>query len=339
MNRSCATLAFLALATPIFAQDSTPKTLPSTPAPATSVAPTYAVSPPTSFAADASDASGFLVGDRMFPNFIGFMSNPVQNIDPRAMTSLWPMFGSTSFSGLSALPSGDTQLIGAGLYVALSDRFSFGLNQGGYSFIHLEQGSGPFRDRFRRLRDRREFNGNRDGWLNFGGFFQYTVIADAESQFLLTTGLRWSAPTGSHAVFQGNGPAYLAPYATIGKGWGDVHLLATTGYHFPVGSGGSSTNTFYANFHLDRQFGWFYPLVEVNCTYYQSSADADLPTRFGLIDMGSFTSAGNIVTLAVGANAVIVPNKLEFGAVYTTPLATQRDFDFNGVLVKMVYRY
>jgi hypothetical protein len=43
--------------------------------------------------------------------------------------------------------------------------------------------------------------------------------------------------------------------------------------------------------------------------------------------------------LAVGANAVLVRDRLELGAVYSTPLATQRSFDFGGLLVKMVIRY
>lgn len=280
-----------------------------------------------------------LAGNHRFDRFIGFMSNPTQNIDPRSMTALWPVFMANSVSSTPALPSADVQLYGAGLTVALSEQFSFGLNQGGYANMDIERGSGPFRDRFGKLRDRREFNGNREGWLNFGGFFQYTVLENAEDQFLVTTGLRWVAPWGSQAVFQGNGPAMLVPYATIGKGWGDVHFLGTAGYQFPVGSGGSSTNIFYANFHLDRQFGWFYPLVEVNCIYHQSSVDLDLPTRFGFVDLGTFSSSGNLVSLAVGGNAVIVPNKVELGAVYLCPLATQRNFDFDGVLVKMVFRY
>ena len=45
------------------------------------------------------------------------------------------------------------------------------------------------------------------------------------------------------------------------------------------------------------------------------------------------------MTLAVGANAVLIRDRLELGAVYTTPLATQRNFDFNGLLVKMVIRF
>ena len=36
--------------------------------------------------------SGFLTGNQNFPNFIGFLSNPIQSIDPRAVTEIWPMF-------------------------------------------------------------------------------------------------------------------------------------------------------------------------------------------------------------------------------------------------------
>jgi hypothetical protein len=214
------------------------------------------------------------------------------------------------------------------------------MSQGGYTAINLNQGAGPFRDRFGRLRDQSEFVGNREGWLNLGGFVQYTLIANPEEQFLLTTGLHWTAPSGSQSVFQGTGPARLAPYATIGKAWGNVHLLATGGYDFPVGSGGAGLQCFYANFHLDRQCGWLYPLVEFNCTYHQSNIGEDLPLRGdGLLNFGNFSSAGNIVTMAAGANAVLVPGKLELGAVYITPIATQRNFDLDGLIVKLLYRY
>jgi hypothetical protein len=78
-----------------------------------------------------SKQNGLLNGTHKFDNFIGFMSNPIQNIDPRAVTEVWPMFGSTWFSGVPALPGGDAQIYGAGLYLALSDRLSVGLSQGG----------------------------------------------------------------------------------------------------------------------------------------------------------------------------------------------------------------
>jgi len=225
--------------------------------------------------------------------------------------------------------------------VALSERLSFGLNQGGYAAAHFDRDqAGQFLDREGRLRDKREFGGEREGWLNLGGFVQYTLIEDVPNQFLLTAGLRWEAPSGSRAVFQGRGPAHLAPYVTAGKEFGPFHVLATAGYKFPAGSGEVTSDFFYTNFHLDRQvFGWLYPLVEVNCTFHTTDVDLDLPTRDGFLDFGNFSATGNIVTLAVGANAVLVPSKLEVGAVYTTPLYTRRDFDFDGLLVKLVYRY
>jgi hypothetical protein len=284
---------------------------------------------------------GFLAGTRDFPNFIGFISNPTQSIDPRANTEIYPIFGSGWVSGNGPLlANGNGQVYGAGMTVALSDRFSMGLNQGGYAVVEL--GS----DRQRLLAKLglpipdRDIGGQREGWMNLGGFFQYTLIADVPRQFLLTAGVRWEAPSGAEQVFQGGAnPAYLAPYLTAGKEFGFWHVLATTGYEFPTGSGQTTTNTAYLNFHIDRQIGWFYPLVEFNGSYHTSTVDLNLPARHEVIDLGGFTSAGNMLSISVGANAVLVPGKLEFGAVYSRPIVAQDRFDVNGLLVKMVYRY
>src|SRR5262249_685338 len=152
--------------------------------------------------------------------------------------------------------------------------------------------------------------GHRSGWLNAGGFVQYTLIEDVDNQFLLTGGMRWVAPCGSREIFQGHGPMHLAPYGTVGKEFGEFHILATAGYLFPAGPGDDTSNWFYANVHFDRRvFGWLYPLVEFNCTYFTKSAQFGLDTRRGFIDFGNFSAAGNIVTMAAGANAVLIPER------------------------------
>ena len=293
-------------------------------------------------AALADGAGNSARGTRGFSNFIGWMGNPVQNIDPRALTEMYPIFESVWTNGPGFLPAANAQVYGAGLTIALSDRFAAGLNQGGYADVHLSKKDFPRlaaldpTGRFASV----EIGGDRIGWLNLGGFFQYTLIADVENQFLLTGGLRWLAPCGSHDIFQGHGPAELAPYITIGKGCGCWHLLGVFGYQFPAGPGNDNTNIFYLNAHLDRQcFGWLYPLVEVNWTYHATSVGIDLPIRRGIFDLDNFEATGNIVTLAIGANAVLVRDKLEFGAVYSLPLGTQRDFNFNGLLVRMNLRF
>lgn len=298
--------------------------------------------PEVDFAVDGPEESR-LAGNRNFSHFIGFVSDPLQSIDPRAVTELYPIFGNASVTTAAPIPNGSFQVYGAGLTVALSDRFAMGLNQGGYAAAEFRRFApnqlglirallGPFRPN--------DYGGDRQGWLNLGGFFQYTLIEDVPNQFLLTGGLRWVAPCGSREVFQGHGPAHLAPYLTVGKEFGDFHVLATTGYNFPVGPGNDTTNVFYANLHLDRQcFGWLYPLVELNSNYHVKSVGFGASTGRGFIDLDNFESSGNILTLAVGADAVIIRDRLEFGAVYSTPLASQRDFDFNGLTVKLVLRY
>jgi hypothetical protein len=281
-------------------------------------------------------------GPRGFSNFIGFFGNPEQNIDPRAISEIYPVFGSIWTKSAGLLPGSDAQVYGAGLTVALTDRFAAGLNQGGYADVHLSKRDFPRlaaldpTGRFANV----EIGGDRSGWIDVGGFFQYTLIANEEAQSLLTGGLRWVAPCGSHDIFQGHGPAELAPYVTVGKGIGCWHALATAGYQFPAGPGNDTTELFYLNVHLDRQcFGWLYPLVEINWTQHVTSVGIEHPLIRGFFNQSSFEASGNIVVLTVGANAVLVRDKLEFGAAYSTPLATQRNFDFNGVLVKMVYRF
>jgi hypothetical protein len=318
-------------------QASAQEPLPGTPVPTT---PVFIPSEPCGTPLDLAvgDGSGGspesrFAGNRNFPNFIGFLSNPLQSIDPRAMTALYPIFGSSWIKNASPIPDGNFQLYGPALTVALSERLAVGLNQGGYAVAHFNDNPNVFFQN-------QDLSGQHEGWLNLGGFVQYTLLQDVPNQFLLTGGLRLEVPSGSDAVFQGHGPVHLAPYLTGGKEFGDFHVLATTGYQFPAGSGRDTTNLFYANLHLDRRmFGWLYPLVEFNWIYHVTGVDFGLPTRRGFIDMGNFEATGNILTLAAGANAVLVQNRLEFGAVYTTPLATQRHFDFNGLLVKMVLRY
>jgi hypothetical protein len=323
-------------------------------APALAQGPSVMISPPSaqvtepsaapsifSTAAHAEEGTGLLSSNRNFPNFIGFMSNPLENIDPRALTQIQPIFGSGWMNATRALPSADAQLYGPAISVALSDRLGIGLNQGGYAVIHVDRNDPrpPLHNPFAGTRGQ-EFGGTREGFLNMGGFVQYTLIEDVENQFLLTAGLRGIVPCGAYEVFQGHGPVKLAPYVTVGKEFGDFHFLGTVGYRFPAGGGGAGLNVFNVNVHLDRQFfGWLYPLVEVNCVYHTDSVPIDLPTRVGYFDLGNYDSTGNMVTLAVGANAVIIRDRLEFGAVYTTVLASQFNFNLNGLLVKMTLRF
>jgi hypothetical protein len=271
---------------------------------------------------NSGDASsgGFLTSDRGFPNFIGFVSNPTRNFDPRSLTQLWPIFTYAWTDPFKVLPSGQLSAYPAGLNLALTERLSIGLISGGGAWAH--------------------FNRQRTGWLNLAGFAQYTLIRDTDDQFLLTGGLIWEAPSGSKELFQGSPPAYMGTYLTAGKEFGEFHVLATTGYYFALESATATTNTYYANFHFDRRIGgWFYPLVEFNGTWSNTTLNFTRDFAPGLIELGQFDATGGNFTVAPGFNAVLVQDRLELGAIYETPIWSQRGFNFNSLLVKMIVRF
>jgi hypothetical protein len=64
-----------------------------------------------------------------------------------------------------------------------------------------------------------------------------------------------------------------------------------------------------------------------------------LPTRRVFFDLNNFESTGNVLAMAAGVNLVLIRDRLEFGAVYSFPLATQRNVGFNTMLVRLTLRY
>jgi hypothetical protein len=182
-----------------------------------------------------------LQSNRNFPDFIGFMTNPLQAIDPRSLTQIQPLFLSSWWNPSGSLPGGNAQVYGPAISLALTDRFSVGLNQGGYAVINYN----PVEIPLPRLQERiNDFRGTHSGWINLGGYAQYTLIENVPEQFLFTVGARLEVPTGESSVYQGHGQPSLSPYFTFGKGWGNFHVLNTTGYSVTLGKARESTDSF-----------------------------------------------------------------------------------------------
>src|SRR5262249_6404517 len=102
-----------------------------------------------------------------------------------------------------------------------------------------------------------------------------------------------------------------------------------------------STDVFYTTLHLDRRVGgWFYPLVELNGFWHSTNIDpTTLLSRPELFGFDRHDAAGNLITVAPGFNAVLIHNRLEFGAVYQTDIYSQHHYHLNEVLTKLVLRY
>ncbi len=329
MRNICSLFAMFALAVPAFGQPNAPSS-PNAPAtlaeppttnPISPIDAQYGDAPSIDFTAGSGGLSSRLKGDTEFPNFIGFISDPTLAIDPRALTQIWPVFADVFNTGSRFIPSGATQVYGPGLSVALSDRLEVGFNNGGYVYTTLGK--------------------DRQGFLNVGGFAQYSLIRDVEDQFILSSGLQWKAPWGSYEIFQGKGPVYLTPYFTFGKEFGDFHVLGAAGYIFPTSDSKITTQTFYASLHFDRRVcSWFYPVVEFNGAWNTRNVNLSqgvaLPEFF---DLDEHFADGSLVTVAPGFNIVLVQNRLELGATYETPIYSEHNLHFNELLVKMIFRY
>jgi hypothetical protein len=321
-------LVLAVLTTTVSAQESIQKTIrPATSLPfattavaADDAAPTG--SDPVNFA-DASSGNGqrsFLESDRGFPGFIGWMSNPMYNIDPRSLTQLTPLYLGAWTDERRVLPAGNMQIPGAGICLALTERLSIGLNRGGWTVA--------------------EFGRQREGWLDLGGYAQYTLIRDVPNQFLFAAGIQYATPSGAKQLFQGSPPDDMAVYGTLGKECGDFHVLLTAGYQFPLGSGRTNQNLFYGDLHLDvRMFGWLYPLIEFNSSYHTTTVNLSRTFPRDFIDLGSFSAQGNILVVSPGVNAVLIRDRLEIGGAYGTPIVSQHNFNLNAVIVKMVVRF
>src|SRR5262245_34666343 len=134
MQRHWAILGLVLLCSTAAAQEHPPAA--SAPAVGASVPGDLAGVSPVMLTDDCSTGGRF-VGNHAFPDFIGFISSPAQNIDPRAVTEIYPLFASFWTKEIGPLPASDFQLYGAGLTVALSDRLAVGLNQGGFADVHL----------------------------------------------------------------------------------------------------------------------------------------------------------------------------------------------------------
>src|SRR5262245_54794223 len=82
-------LVLTLLASPGLAEE----TLPVSPGPTAGVWPSADLAPASEgifTTGPDSSQGGRLTSNRDFPNFIGFLSNPLQNIDPRSLTQIWP---------------------------------------------------------------------------------------------------------------------------------------------------------------------------------------------------------------------------------------------------------
>ncbi|MDY3551880.1 hypothetical protein R5W24_000960 [Gemmata sp. JC717] len=262
--------------------------------------------------------------DHEFDDFVGPVSNPILNKDPRSNSHARLLFINNNVPGGHPL-DGNIQAYALQMNLAVTERLSIIADKDGLA--HISPRNGP----------------STTGFLNLAAGLKYTFYRDVENQTLAAFGFLYEIPSGEAKVQQNQGSGSFAPFVTYGKEFGNKwHYLQTTGYYFPLKSSQGSSYI-WNSFHVDKQlFGWFYPLAELNWFWYTSGGNR-LPPVFGegdgLLNLGTRGQAGaHLVTAALGAKAVLT-NKYTVGFALEFPLTSRNDIINQRLTVELIGRY
>lgn len=315
-----------------------PMGFPGTASPAypVSAAPSYvAVPAPQGYAAPMGTAPALcdecnkpvralFQSDHEFDNFVGPVSNPVLNKDPRSNSHARILFINNNVPSGHPL-DGNIQVYALQTNLALTERLSIIADKDGLAHLSPRNGAST------------------TGILNISAGLKYTFYRDAETQTLAAAGFLYEIPIGGANVQQNQGSGAFAPFLSFGQEFGNKwHYLQTTGYYFPVQSAQGSS-FLWNSFHVDRQlFGWLYPLAELNWFWYTAGGNR-LPAAFGegdgLLNLGTRGQGGaHLVTAAFGAKAILTKN-YTLGAVLEVPLSNRHDILNQRLTVELIARY
>jgi hypothetical protein len=265
------------------------------------------------------------------------ISNPYYFEDPRALTELRPVFiWQDTRSSNKVFAGSSNYFIDLQARVAFTETFSVVINRLGWTWANpgvpnaFIPGDNGFSE------------------LHLGPKFSFELFECS----MAAVGANFELGIGNRNVAQDTGNLSISPYFSYGcnfgdsfmpTGWGMFNFLNTTGYSIPVDS--QRSDFLYSSFHLDFDVAGmkkFYPLVELNWTYYPFNGGAR-PFNFeghGLFNFGSTGVAGNHdLTLAAGAryrfsNNIMMGAAGEFGL-----LGGDRHLDGFRLLVDFIFRY
>ncbi len=246
---------------------------------------------------------GFMRGLEGFDRFVHPISSPSYFHDPFIDSRMNLLTLRLWLPKDNQLHGGYVDSYGTPFYLALTERLQFMVTYGGYSRVR----AGGLRPA--------------DGWNDWAFGLKCNLIADRDSQFLLSSGLIWRLSNGHALTLQG-GVDELSPFVSAAKGFGKWHVIGTVGGRLAMDRH-MGNHMVYESLHVDYELlENFYPLVEFNGLQYLSNADR-LPSRVGALDFASIGAndvrGNSVFWTAVGFRWKLRKN-VELGASYEFPL-------------------
>ncbi|MBP9837868.1 MAG: autotransporter domain-containing protein [Proteobacteria bacterium] len=229
------------------------------------------------------------------------VSHPVTFEDPRHSTEIRAIFAYHQIDDKFVTGGGDAQVYAVQARLKLTDDLSFIATKDGFVVLHHD---GVVDDD--------------EGFNDVAAGLKYSIVKD--TNYIISTGLKYEIPLAKKEVFQGQGDGALNPFVSAAYTMGELNLMAGSGLRMALDDTDSSL--WDLDVHADYKIGNFYPLVEVNLIHPYSSGDrlpiADEGEDF--FNFGATQSAGkNILSSAVGARYRITDD-IDCGIAYQFPL-------------------
>jgi hypothetical protein len=257
------------------------------------------------------DLKGSL-GEAGFTHYVAPVSSPIFNETPYITTEIRPMWIHQEIPGSFATGGGDIDGLAAQIRVAITDRLGFIATKDGWADV--------------------DFDGvlqSEDGALNLAFGLKYAVVAQAETNSLVTVGIKYEAPAGdiksSGIRLQGQGDGLIDLFVAGARTFGPLGLEANVGTQIAM-DGDDDMSFAHYSLHVDYEvLERIYPLLEINGF---SPIDDGNRTNVGangldLVNLGS-GNASTVVTFAPGVR-VRLHEHADFGFAYEVPMTDDQD--------------
>lgn len=252
------------------------------------------------------------------------VANPLFFEAPQITSEVRPIFIYHTIDKSFLTGGGDVEVYAMQLRYAVNDRLSIIATKDGYIDFN-PKGVLP----------------HKDGWADLAAGVKYAVVDDAESQFLLTPGLKFEIPTGNERVFQGNGKGEWNVFLSALKGFGDFHATGSVGVRLPNDMDAETAQLHYSlqlDYYLHQ---YFIPFVAVNAFTVISEGNV-LPLDvegFDLINFGSSAANGRTQATLAGGFRSRITNWADLGFAYEGGITTPRGLFDNRVTVDFIFRF
>lgn len=262
--------------------------------------------------AHALDLAGSL-GEAGFKHYVSPVSSPLFNETPYITTEVRPMWLHQDIPSQFATDGGDIDVLAVQLRVALTDRIGFIATKDGWADIDFDKAVT-----------------DENGAANLAFGFKFAAISQAETNTLLTLGIKYEAPSGDIKTdgikMQGQGDGLIDLFVSGARTFDRVGVQASLGTQIAMDQDKDSSFLHYS-VHVDYDvMERVFPLIEFNG--YTPIEDGNRTTGLNangldLVNLGS-NDADTVITFAPGVRVRLMDN-VDYGFAFEMPLTDDED--------------